>query len=34
MVDNTFNAGHKIDPVRIETREHTFLYNDDEGYHS
>ena len=33
MVDNTFNAGHKIDPVRIETREHTFLYNDDEGYH-
>ena len=33
LVDNTFNAGHKIDPVRIETREHTFLYNDDEGYH-
>ena len=33
VVDNTFNAGHKIDPVRIETREHTFLYNDDEGYH-
>ena len=32
VVDNTFNAGHKI-PVRIETREHTFLYNDDEGYH-
>ena len=33
VVDHTFNAGHKIDPVRIETREHQFLYNDDEGYH-
>ena len=33
VVDHTFNAGHKIDPVRIETREHQFLYNDEEGYH-
>lgn len=33
VVDHTFNAGHKIDPVRIETREHQFLYNDDDGYH-
>jgi elongation factor P len=33
VVDHTFNAGMKIDPVRIETREYQFLYNDDMGYH-
>jgi elongation factor P len=33
VVDHTFNAGHKIDPVRIETRNYQFLYNDDMGYH-
>jgi elongation factor P len=33
VVDHTFNAGHKIDPVRIETREHQFLYNDEAGFH-
>ncbi|NND95595.1 MAG: elongation factor P [Flavobacteriales bacterium] len=33
IVDNTFNAGIKIDPVRIETRKHQFLYKDDTGYH-
>jgi len=33
VVDHTFNAGTKIDPVRIETREYQFLYNDDMGYH-
>jgi elongation factor P len=32
VVDHTFNAGHKIDPVRIETREHQYLYNDETGY--
>ena len=25
VVDNTFNAGHKIDPVRIETGAHVFV---------
>ena len=33
VVDNTFNAGAKIEPVRIETRNYQFLYNDDMGYH-
>jgi len=33
VVDNTFQAGHKIDDVRIERRKFQFLYNDDLGYH-
>lgn len=33
VLDNTFSAGHKIDTVRIERREHQFLYKDDTGYH-
>ena len=33
VLDNTFSAGHKIDVVRIETREQQFLYKDDLGYH-
>jgi elongation factor P len=33
VVDHTFNGSAKIDPVRIETRNYTYLYNDDEGYH-
>lgn len=33
IIDNTFNAGVKIDPVRIETRKYQYLYNDDSGYH-
>lgn len=33
VVDITFQAGHKIDPVRIERREYQYLYNDDSGYH-
>ncbi|MFZ6051898.1 elongation factor P [Halocola ammonii] len=33
VLDKTFSAGHKIDPVRIETREYQFLYKDDTGYH-
>lgn len=32
VVDHTFNAGTKIDPVRIETREYQYLYNDEQGY--
>lgn len=33
VLENTFSAGHKIDIVRVERREHQFLYNDDSGYH-
>lgn len=33
IIDNTFNAGVKIDPVRIETRKYQYLFNDDSGYH-
>jgi len=33
VVDNTFNAGMKMDVVRIETRKHQFLFKDDTGYH-
>lgn len=33
VLDNTFSAGHKIEIVRIETREQQFLYKDDLGYH-
>ena len=33
VIDNTFNAGVKIDSVRIERRPYQFLYKDDIGYH-
>tara|TARA_B110000503_G_C7066349_1_gene378944 strand:+ start:171 stop:701 length:531 start_codon:yes stop_codon:yes gene_type:complete len=33
IIDNTFNAGVKIDPVRIETRQYQYLFNDDSGFH-
>lgn len=33
MLDNTFSAGHKIDPVRVETRSYQYLYKDDQGFH-
>lgn len=33
VVDYTFQAGHKIDPVRVERRIYQFLYNDDSGFH-
>ncbi|MBI1266361.1 MAG: elongation factor P [Cryomorphaceae bacterium] len=33
VVDNTFNASAKIEPVRIETRNYQFLFKDEEGYH-
>ena len=33
IVDNTFNAGMKIETVRIETRNYQYLYQDEMGYH-
>lgn len=33
VLENTFPAGAKIDPVRVETREYQFIYKDDLGYH-
>ncbi|MBR9919683.1 MAG: elongation factor P [Bacteroidetes bacterium] len=33
VVDNTFSAGHKIHPVRIERRKYQYLYKDDMGFH-
>ena len=32
ILDKTFNAGVKIDEVRIERRPYQFLYKDDMGY--
>lgn len=32
VIDNTFSAGHKIDPVRIENREYQYLYQETESY--
>lgn len=33
IIDNTFNAGVKIETVRIETRQYQYLFNDDQGFH-
>ena len=33
VIDNTFSAGHKIDDVRVETRNYQFLYADGSTYH-
>ena len=33
VVDNTFSAGHKIDVVRVETRNYQYLYPEGEGYY-
>ncbi|PCJ84240.1 MAG: elongation factor P [Flavobacteriales bacterium] len=33
VLDNTFTAGVKINTVRMERRNHQYLYNDDSGYH-
>jgi elongation factor P len=33
VVDHTFSAGHKIEIVRIETRQYQYLYAEGEGYH-
>ncbi len=30
-IDNTFTAGEKIEPVRVERRPYQFLYEDDMG---
>ncbi len=32
VIDNTFSAGHKIEPVRIENREYQYLYPEDESF--
>ncbi|MBN1768537.1 MAG: elongation factor P [Prolixibacteraceae bacterium] len=32
VIDNTFNAGAKITPVRIERRPYQYLYKDDMGF--
>ena len=32
ILDKTFNAGVRIDDVRIERRSYQFLYKDDMGY--
>ncbi|MCC7333422.1 MAG: elongation factor P [Flavobacteriales bacterium] len=33
ILDNTFTAGHRIEPVRVERRKYQFLYSDENGYH-
>ncbi len=33
LIENTFNAGVKINQVRIERRPYQFLYKDDIGFH-
>lgn len=33
VIENTFNAGVKINTVRIERRPYQFLYKDELGYH-
>ena len=33
VVDNTFQAGHNIQDVRVERRKFQYLYNDEMGYH-
>jgi elongation factor P len=32
-LENTFRAGHKVDDIRVERREHQYLYQDDLGLH-
>jgi elongation factor P len=33
VIENTFNAGVKVNQVRIERRPYQFLYKDDLGFH-
>ncbi|TVR83677.1 MAG: elongation factor P [Saprospirales bacterium] len=33
VLDHTFQAGHKIFPVRVERRKFQYLYEDDMGFH-
>ncbi len=32
VIDNTFNAGVKIDVARVERRPHQYLYKEENGY--
>jgi len=32
IIDNTFNAGEKVDLAHVERRPHSFLYSDEYGY--
>jgi elongation factor P len=33
VIENTFNAGVKVETARIERRPYQYLYKDDMGYH-
>ncbi len=33
VLDNTFSGGHKIEDVRVETRNYQFLYAEGDTYH-
>ncbi|TRZ45232.1 elongation factor P [Robertkochia solimangrovi] len=33
VIDNTFSAGHKIEDVRVETRNYQYLYPEGDTYH-
>lgn len=33
VIENTFNAGTKVNEARVERRPHQFLYKDDMGFH-
>ncbi|MDB2656635.1 elongation factor P [Crocinitomicaceae bacterium] len=32
VIDHTFSAGHKIEPVRIENRDYQYLYQEGSSY--
>jgi len=32
VIENTFSAGEKINPIRVERRPYQFLYKDEAGY--
>lgn len=34
VLENTFNAGEKVETIRVERRPYQFLYKDDMGYNS
>jgi elongation factor P len=33
VIDNTFNAGEKVNQIKVERRPHQFLYSEDTIYH-
>ncbi len=33
VIENTFSAGHKINDIRVETRQYQFLYREGEFFH-